>query len=277
MAAIPLPKSNSGKAPTTPVVVTTDDKKELSQEELEKVVGKLDVKEQDTKYYIDQKNQKVLITKEHCKQNSTIYFKNCHDGEYTIDPAAKCCKIMIENCSGCTLTFNGKITTNMIELWRCNSVKVEVNTKVLTFQVDLSKQVHLEFNNKQNFQSLVWAATHDLTLGYKSSPDKITTGLSHKKTEYPDLNEEIDQFIIRVIEGKLLEERIVRLSNGFPTTQREADEHDERERKNRERANEKLKKLVKSVEIKHNTGPKVGRNDNCTCGSGKKYKKCCGK
>jgi SEC-C motif-containing protein len=24
-------------------------------------------------------------------------------------------------------------------------------------------------------------------------------------------------------------------------------------------------------------GPKVGRNDPCTCGSGKKFKKCCGK
>jgi preprotein translocase subunit SecA len=25
------------------------------------------------------------------------------------------------------------------------------------------------------------------------------------------------------------------------------------------------------------TGPKVGRNDPCPCGSGKKYKNCCGK
>ena len=25
------------------------------------------------------------------------------------------------------------------------------------------------------------------------------------------------------------------------------------------------------------TGPKVGRNDPCTCGSGKKFKQCCGK
>ncbi|WP_300923614.1 SEC-C metal-binding domain-containing protein, partial [uncultured Desulfovibrio sp.] len=24
-------------------------------------------------------------------------------------------------------------------------------------------------------------------------------------------------------------------------------------------------------------GPKVGRNDPCPCGSGKKYKKCCGR
>jgi len=26
-----------------------------------------------------------------------------------------------------------------------------------------------------------------------------------------------------------------------------------------------------------NEGPKVGRNDPCPCGSGKKYKQCCGK
>ena len=26
-----------------------------------------------------------------------------------------------------------------------------------------------------------------------------------------------------------------------------------------------------------NDGPKVGRNDPCPCGSGKKYKQCCGK
>jgi preprotein translocase subunit SecA len=25
------------------------------------------------------------------------------------------------------------------------------------------------------------------------------------------------------------------------------------------------------------TGPKVGRNDPCPCGSGKKYKQCCGR
>ena len=26
-----------------------------------------------------------------------------------------------------------------------------------------------------------------------------------------------------------------------------------------------------------NNGPKIGRNDPCPCGSGKKYKNCCGK
>ncbi|NOZ62027.1 MAG: hypothetical protein GXO74_10135 [Calditrichaeota bacterium] len=31
------------------------------------------------------------------------------------------------------------------------------------------------------------------------------------------------------------------------------------------------------VETYHRETPKVGRNDPCPCGSGKKYKKCCGR
>ena len=33
---------------------------------------------------------------------------------------------------------------------------------------------------------------------------------------------------------------------------------------------------VQKVETVKRTEPKIGRNDPCTCGSGKKYKKCCG-
>jgi uncharacterized protein YecA (UPF0149 family) len=32
--------------------------------------------------------------------------------------------------------------------------------------------------------------------------------------------------------------------------------------------------VVKQIKLEQ---PKVGRNDPCPCGSGKKYKKCCGK
>lgn len=34
---------------------------------------------------------------------------------------------------------------------------------------------------------------------------------------------------------------------------------------------------VPKVETVVHDGPKIGRNDPCPCGSGKKYKKCCGK
>ena len=42
---------------------------------------------------------------------------------------------------------------------------------------------------------------------------------------------------------------------------------------------EKRKELYKTQKASGTivTGPKIGRNDPCPCGSGKKYKKCCGK
>lgn len=39
---------------------------------------------------------------------------------------------------------------------------------------------------------------------------------------------------------------------------------------------EKNKKMMNAVVANHSTEPKVNRNDLCPCGSGKKYKKCCG-
>ena len=36
------------------------------------------------------------------------------------------------------------------------------------------------------------------------------------------------------------------------------------------------KEAPQPVKQIRNKGPKVGRNDPCTCGSGKKFKKCCG-
>ena len=39
---------------------------------------------------------------------------------------------------------------------------------------------------------------------------------------------------------------------------------------------EEIQGPAKQAPVRHD-GPKVGRNDPCPCGSGKKYKKCCGK
>jgi uncharacterized protein YecA (UPF0149 family) len=33
--------------------------------------------------------------------------------------------------------------------------------------------------------------------------------------------------------------------------------------------------LLRPVSLPRNRGPKVGRNDLCPCGSGRKYKRCC--
>ena len=42
-----------------------------------------------------------------------------------------------------------------------------------------------------------------------------------------------------------------------------------------DRQKELYREQKQSQTVRH-TGPKIGRNDPCPCGSGKKYKKCCG-
>lgn len=53
---------------------------------------------------------------------------------------------------------------------------------------------------------------------------------------------------------------------------------------NDEESNKKLEELQERIDVMKETriqqvirkGPKIHRNDPCPCGSGKKYKKCCG-
>lgn len=54
---------------------------------------------------------------------------------------------------------------------------------------------------------------------------------------------------------------------------------------NDEESNKRLEELQERIDVMKETrveqvtrkGPKIHRNDLCPCGSGKKYKKCCGK
>ena len=49
----------------------------------------------------------------------------------------------------------------------------------------------------------------------------------------------------------------------------------EEERKEREREAARLAYEASKAGTVKRTKPKIGRNDPCPCGSGKKYKKCC--
>lgn len=67
----------------------------------------------------------------------------------------------------------------------------------------------------------------------KKGSDNLETGIETiDREEVPDFKERFDQFIIRYVKGKLVQELIVRLKNGFPTTEREAAEFDENKEKN---------------------------------------------
>lgn len=78
---------------------------------------------------------------------------------------------------------------------------------------------------------VVWAGMNDFELSFDdgdaATHAPLVTGLAQMRVKHADgVNAELDQFIVRTINGSLLEERIVRLPNGFPTTDREADAFD---------------------------------------------------
>lgn len=80
----------------------------------------------------------------------------------------------------------------------------------------------------------------------------------------------------RYVAGKLKTEKVVRLDNGFPTTQREKNAFDARQEENMRKLSQEMFGDIKlQLPRKPREGPKVGRNDKCPCESGKKYKSCC--
>jgi len=232
----------------------------------------------DAKFVVNQVGKKETLDKSNLRLQSTLYFKGCQDCEYTIE--SKCVKVLIESCVNTKIHFNGAVTTSVVELWKSEDMTVSIGSKIQTFQVDMSKKISLNYARRSDIHSVVWAGVHDLAISIPNGAggrETLNTGFPQMQQVFPDIKEDYDQFIVRILEGNLVSEQVVRLENGFPTTEREAKEFEEREARNKKAADKHIKKLVKAVEIKHTTTKKVGRNDPCTCGSGQKYKKCCGK
>jgi hypothetical protein len=216
-------------------------------------------------------------------------------------------KVMIEGCKNCKIHLNGKVITATTEVWKCDNVEVNVATK-LAMQVDLCTGMRVTYGTERDFfffpfsffflfffipgvvedlVQLVWAGVEDLAL--VAGEHTLNTGLPQMREEFNgDVNAELDQFIIRLIEGKLLSERIVRLPNGFPTTDREADLFDAEQRKKDAAMDKMARDMIKNnpqivaghlkgkkIEQKVKDPKKLKPNEPCHCGSGKKYKKCC--
>jgi len=244
----------------------------LDEKEAKKLQAQLgNPKEQAAKYILGKRGVKERLGEDSHQPQATVYFKNCHDCEFVLD--AMCTKVLIEDCHNCTVTFNEKVITNTVDVWKCNDSYLRINTKVGTLQADICKKLKVDFNTKDNFTSLVWAGVHDLSLNFLDSGEKLESGFAQMQQQYPDLNEGIDQFIVRFVKGELLSEQIVRLKNGYPTTEREAKAFDEKQE-------ELIQKLAKEagISIGRKKAEKIPPNATCPkCSSGKKYKKCCGK
>jgi len=229
-------------------------------------------------YPVTNKKGEEIILKD-LSTPHTLYVKGCEDCK--IQVRSRCTKVMIEGCRRTEVHLHSRIMTNVVEVWKCADFVLNVQTDVKTLQLDICRNLKTRFVTKTDLPDITWAGVYDLSIAFDDEADKEphVTGFDHMKPSYPDLNPIHDQFVMRIVKGELLTEQVVRLANGFPTTEREAQEFDKQTEKNQKNAEDYARTRLQEAGItlgkKKPAGPKVGRNDPCTCGSGKKSKNCC--
>jgi len=163
-------------------------------------------------------------------------------------------------------------------MWKCKNVTLELNHEVRTLQLDLLNNCTFNFGQLGHMGGIVWNQIHDTQINFLDRKDlSLRTGFKQMQAEYPDSHEPTDQFIIRLVGDKLLQERCIRLKNGHLSTEREAVDWDKR---NEIKKQEFVDGFLKESGLKLNRDPDAerlnrDRNAPCSCGSGKKYKKCC--
>ena len=161
---------------------------------------------------------------------SILYFKNCRDCAYRVD--ARCTKIFVENCHNCKFEFNAGITTGFVEVWHCSASVLLFTRTPHCLQADLNKGVQFLYKSKQDFNFLVWAGCYDMLIRFIDDGIELPLGLN---LVAPDAESgiplEVEQFQVSFVDSVLLNERIVRLEGGYPSTDRQADQFDELHRK----------------------------------------------
>jgi len=207
-------------------------------------IAKLAMK-QESKVIQDQTNDRRALNQGFSKR-ATVYFKKNKDSQYHVD--SECTKVLIERCEGCTVKINGKVITQTVEVWHCTKTTIVINSPVKTLQLDMCTDLTVQFTKKAYFDSVVWAGLHNLklTVGEPGKCDELNSGVEQVASTVDDFKENFDQFIVRYVDGKLTQELVVRLDNGFPTTNREADAFDEQQKKNDELFEAHVRKLMDS-------------------------------
>lgn len=159
--------------------------------------------------------------------SAMLIFANCHDCDYVVN--VPCTKILIQDCANTRITFNGKILTNSVDIYKAHGVQCLFNTKCGTLQVDLCSQLHLQFTSRELLHDVVWAGCHAMRVSFDDTGDTVETGFAEMLADDGDLEEEYSQFKLHYLKDRFVNEKIIRLANGFPTTKREKDAFDQKQ------------------------------------------------
>lgn len=62
-------------------------------------------------------DSRVRVTNAEMPDLPVLHVKDCHRCQITVPAGTSVVKLLVEGCSDCTLTVDGKITTDTVELW----------------------------------------------------------------------------------------------------------------------------------------------------------------
>ncbi|KAI9352044.1 hypothetical protein BDR26DRAFT_914441 [Obelidium mucronatum] len=199
---------------------------------------------------VDKKDEVLVLEPESIPANASLYFKGLHNCTVTVK--SPCTKVFLEDCHNSSFSFHSRIVTQIAEVWRSTLLSLTIDTPILTLQVDECDSSKVEFLRKELFETLVWSKCENLALTVQQQPATVaedgpsqevaatvvdpltvTVGLeSAKELHKPEFEIiDTDQFIVRVIDGVLKSEVIVRVGGGFATTTREDDAHAAKEKR----------------------------------------------
>eukprot|EP01126_Amoeba_proteus_P047951 TRINITY_DN5514_c0_g1_i12.p1 TRINITY_DN5514_c0_g1~~TRINITY_DN5514_c0_g1_i12.p1 ORF type:complete len:403 (-),score=104.50 TRINITY_DN5514_c0_g1_i12:132-1274(-) len=227
------------------------------QDYLNKVKAAYDIKQTlETLFIRAEQDQDRSITVDSLtnkRKKYAMFVKGCHNSKYKVVQNVDLVKVMIEDCHNCEISLNGKILTNVVEVWKCENVLINIDTEVFTLQVDLCKNLTIVYNHKKYLGSIVQAGIYGFHVKFNDYPHlDYNMGYEELKQQHEHINDKTDQFITRFVDGNLLTEEIVRLENGFHTTERERKSFDEKKEENDKRTEEELRKMLKLA------GPAMG-------------------
>jgi hypothetical protein len=191
----------------------------------ERAKGMLDGPSKAVQHVVEGKTgEKVELTPANLPELPVVTVRNCTDCEIVISSAVAAVKLMMEGCSNTTVILDGKMLTETLEVWGCSTCAVHIASPLKTVQVDACDGLKLQYQHASDFDRCLSAGAFALHITFLDNPPlNGTVDLTELRAQMPDkaLSAETDQFITRNVGGNLLTELIIRLSNDFPTTQRE--------------------------------------------------------
>eukprot|EP00518_Triparma_eleuthera_P000136 CAMPEP_0182456286 /NCGR_PEP_ID=MMETSP1319-20130603/2161_1 /TAXON_ID=172717 /ORGANISM="Bolidomonas pacifica, Strain RCC208" /LENGTH=364 /DNA_ID=CAMNT_0024654497 /DNA_START=129 /DNA_END=1224 /DNA_ORIENTATION=- len=198
---------------------------------------------QSMKAYSNQEGVTATITDAESNAQTTLVFSSCCDCKYVLE--AYTAKIFIQNCENIEITLapSSKVLTETVEVHRCISTNLSINSRIGTLQIDQSSDCSATFDSVENFGNpsmirkgrefgkdgrIVWAGCENLNITI--GKDKVLCDFETERKADLTVNEERTQFKVSYDSLNVLRsEKVVRLRNGFPSTKREDDEHERRE------------------------------------------------